>query len=287
MTHFLLIIPGMFFFVTTSRAQQEKVGGLARSREQGWDKVLGALWCPSAGHRKASTAPRCSPKVNLGPWSVLGPYSVSERCCHAGEGSWKTVGFILSVWRQILKKLPSRSSLSETYGGFSNNLLTAIQVCRRLLRYCFQVWYKMKKRYFSERKITPLKSLLPIARFCPPTLSGSSYHHGRNDEKESGLRSEPKLVHIKPGEHSWAAARHVKLIKTFWLTCGPGHVITPLLCLVSTPCTAGTKSCSVSLIFWMSIGGSVVLLRDVAMECRLLAKGMPNQVDIHPAPNRA
>lgn len=62
------------------------MGGLARSGQQGQDKVLGALWCTSAGHRNASTVPRCSPKVNLGLWSVLGPYSVSERCCYGGRG---------------------------------------------------------------------------------------------------------------------------------------------------------------------------------------------------------
>lgn len=55
------------------------MGGLARSGWQGWDKVLGVLWCPSAGHRNASTVPGCSPKVKLGPWSVLSPYSVPER----------------------------------------------------------------------------------------------------------------------------------------------------------------------------------------------------------------
>lgn len=82
--------------------------------------------------------------------------------------------------------------------------------------------YIWKKNYSSGLS-APHCTFLP-----PPKLSSSGYHQGRNDEKENGLRSEPKLVHMKPGEHSWAAACHIKLIKTFWLTCGPGHVITPL-----------------------------------------------------------
>jgi len=39
-----------------------------------------------------SAAPRGSPNVNLHPWSVLGAYLVSERCCRGGggrlENSW-------------------------------------------------------------------------------------------------------------------------------------------------------------------------------------------------------
>lgn len=66
-----------------------------------------------------------------------------------------------------------------------------------------------------------------------------------------------------------------------------GRVITPPSCSVSPPCTAGTKSCSVALMLWMSTRGSAGLRGDGAMQHGSLADGVPNQVDIHPAPNRA
>lgn len=73
------------------------MGGLARSGWRGWDKVLGVLWCPSAGHGNASTVPRCSPKVKLGPWSVLGPYSVPERL---PWGQWREIEQQLVLFSQ-------------------------------------------------------------------------------------------------------------------------------------------------------------------------------------------
>lgn len=38
-------------------------------------------------------------------------------------------------------------------------------------------------------------------------------------------------------------------------------------------------------MLWMSTRGSAVLQGDVAMRHGSLANGVPNQVDIHPAPN--
>lgn len=138
------------------------MGGLDRSGQQGQDKVLGVLWCPSVGHRNASTAPRCSPKVTLGPSSVLGLYSVSERCCLGGRGgklknSWF---YSLSVKTDFKETSQQKLTVWNIWTFFKqSNLLTSIQVHRRLLRYCFQVWYKMREKHISERKITPLESL--------------------------------------------------------------------------------------------------------------------------------
>lgn len=146
--------------------------------QQGWDNnviVLGVLWC-SAGHRNASTAPRCSPKVNPGPWLVLGPCSVPGRRCHEGRGARLKNSWFYSLTVKTDFKETSKQKLTvwNIWTFFKqSNLLTSIQVCRRLLRYCFQVWYKMRENWISERKITPLESLLPAARFYPPKLSGS------------------------------------------------------------------------------------------------------------------
>lgn len=107
-------------------AGQEELGGRARGRRCGWDRALGGLRCPSAGH--GATVGTCWQPWGVHPkrtrthgrfWGLIGVWEVLPW----GKKSWKTVGFILSAWKQILKKLWSRSSLSETYGDFSSRVI--------------------------------------------------------------------------------------------------------------------------------------------------------------------
>lgn len=98
------------------------------------------------------------------------------RGCHGGSGgklnnSWF---YSLSVKTDFKETSKQKLTVWNIWTFFKrSNLLTSIQIRRRLLRCCFQAWYKMREKHVCERRITLLESLLPVAHFCPPKLSGS------------------------------------------------------------------------------------------------------------------
>ena len=129
-TDFLLVSPGTFLSVPASGAWREKVGGRARAGGGSGTRrpeCSGELWHLSARH--AAVVEMCLLPRGVHPtWTCIrGRFWGLIWCLRGvavvGGGGWKTVGFILSVWKQILKTFPSRSSLSETYGQFSSRVI--------------------------------------------------------------------------------------------------------------------------------------------------------------------
>lgn len=131
---------------------------------------------------------------------------MSERICHGGKKKLKNSWFY-SVGEKTDFKETSEQKLTvwNIWTFFKqSNLLTSIQVSRSLLRCCFQVWYETIEVYFWKKNDS-FESLFPIARFCPPKLSGSGATI--TDRKGRGLGSAPKPAHMKTGERFWAAAQ--------------------------------------------------------------------------------
>lgn len=141
-----------------------------------------------------------------------------------GEKSWKTVGFYpVSVKTDFKETSEQKLTVWNIWTFFKqSNLLTSIRVSRSLLRCCFQAWYKMREKRISERKITSFGVSAPHCTFLPSWPEWFRCCHRRSDGKESGLGSEPKPAHVKPGERFWAAAHHLKLVKSSRLTWGHG-----------------------------------------------------------------
>lgn len=150
---------------------QEQAAGMGRVSRSALASFCRA--CRRGGN--APAALRHSPKVNLCPWLVLGAYFVSERCCHGGKKKLKNSWFYsVSVKTDFKETSEQKLTVWNIWTFFrQSNLLTSIRISRSLLRCCFQAWYKTREKLISERKITPLESLLPVAHFCPPKLRGS------------------------------------------------------------------------------------------------------------------
>lgn len=115
------------------------------------------------------------------------------------------------------------------------------------------------------------------------------------------------VVQVSPRLKWWEGKRFKQRAKTCphetrtFLSCSPScqtgqnlltdlwprtcHYMSLMFGLHSLHCRSHILLCLPDIL--ISIGGSAILLGDIAVQCRLLAREVPNQSGIYPAPNRA
>lgn len=225
-------------------------------------------------------------------WSwARGQFWVLIQClrgCHGGRGGkLNNIWFYsLSMKTDFKETLKQKLTVWNIWTFFKqSNLLTSIQIHRRLLRCCFQAWCKMRESVFLKEKLLlwspcSLLHIFALLSWVVQVSPRQKWWEGKLFKQWAKIcphETRRTFLSCSPSHHTGQ-----KLLADMWPgTCHYTSLVFGL------HCTAGTKYCSVSLIFWMSICGSAVLVGDVAVQRWLLAMGVPNRIDIHPAPNRA